>query len=47
MNDQKKTKGISEIVFILDATGSMSSCIDALKDNIHTCNRSPGLNRHS
>lgn len=32
---QQKVKGVVDIVFLLDATGSMASCIDALKDNIH------------
>lgn len=29
-----KTKGVVDIVFLLDVTGSMQSCIDALKNNI-------------
>src|SRR5207253_10259760 len=29
-----KAKGVVDIVFLLDATGSMQPCIDALKDNI-------------
>ncbi len=36
MTDQQqtKTKGVVDIVFLLDATGSMGPCIDALKTNI-------------
>ena len=29
-----KVKGVADIVFLLDVTGSMQPCIDALKDNI-------------
>lgn len=29
-----KTKGVADIVFLLDATGSMGPCIEALKQNI-------------
>jgi hypothetical protein len=29
-----KVKGIVDIVFLLDATGSMQPCIDAVKNNI-------------
>jgi len=36
MSDQQKTKGIVDIAFLLDATGSMGPCIDALKNNIQT-----------
>lgn len=37
MNAQtSKVKGIVDIVFLLDATGSMQPCIDALKTNIFT-----------
>ena len=32
--ETKKTKGVVDIVFLMDATGSMSDCIDALKDNV-------------
>ena len=32
----KKKKGVVDIVFLMDATGSMESCIDALKDNVTT-----------
>lgn len=30
----RKVKGVVDMVFLLDATGSMGSCIDALKTNI-------------
>jgi hypothetical protein len=33
---KEKVKGIVDIVFLLDATGSMKACIDAVKDNIET-----------
>ncbi|HOI54324.1 MAG TPA: VWA domain-containing protein [Phycisphaerae bacterium] len=38
MADQQgaKVKGIVDIVFLIDATGSMQPCIDALKANIST-----------
>lgn len=37
MSDQNnKTKGVVDIVFLLDVTGSMQPCIDALKNNIST-----------
>lgn len=36
MSEQQKTKGVVDIVFVIDATGSMSPCIDALKTNIQT-----------
>ena len=37
MADQnQKTKGVVDIVFLLDVTGSMQPCIDALKNNIAT-----------
>ena len=29
-----KTKGVADIVFLVDVTGSMSTCIDALRKNI-------------
>lgn len=32
----RKTKGVVDIVFLMDATGSMSDCIDALKENVST-----------
>lgn len=34
MTNQTKVKGIVDIVFLIDATGSMGTCIDALKNNI-------------
>ena len=34
MNQQPKVKGVADIVFLLDATGSMAPCIGAVKDNI-------------
>lgn len=33
---EKKVKGVADIVFLLDVTGSMESCIEALKTNIST-----------
>jgi hypothetical protein len=36
MSQQQKSRGIVDIVFLIDATGSMTSCIDAVKENIHT-----------
>ena len=33
-NGPDKKKGIADIVFLVDATGSMSSCIDGLKANL-------------
>src|SRR5262245_56764454 len=35
-DQQQKAKGVADIVFLLDATGSMAPCIDALKKNIET-----------
>jgi hypothetical protein len=35
-DQQQKVKGIVDIVFLLDVTGSMQPCIDALKTNIST-----------
>jgi hypothetical protein len=32
--NQKSTRGVADIVFLIDATGSMRSCIDALRNNI-------------
>ncbi|MFC1531316.1 VWA domain-containing protein, partial [Gemmatimonadota bacterium] len=29
-----KAKGVADIVFLMDATGSMADCIDKLKDNV-------------
>lgn len=34
MEQTSKVKGVVDIVFLIDATGSMSHCIDALKENI-------------
>ncbi|VTT96665.1 Uncharacterized protein OS=Microvirga lotononidis GN=MicloDRAFT_00033000 PE=4 SV=1: VWA_2 [Gemmataceae bacterium] len=34
MSQQPKVKGIADIVFLLDATGSMGPCIHAVKQNI-------------
>ena len=31
---QPKVKGVVDIVFLLDITGSMEPCINAVKDNI-------------
>jgi hypothetical protein len=36
MSQQPKVKGIADIVFLLDATGSMGPCINAVKRNIKT-----------
>ena len=36
MSQQPKVKGIADIVFLLDATGSMGPCIHAVKQNIKT-----------
>jgi hypothetical protein len=33
-DQQEKVKGVADIVFLLDVTGSMQPCIDALKNNI-------------
>ena len=33
---KKKVKGVVDIVFLIDATMSMSSCIEAVKNNINT-----------
>ena len=33
---QEKAKGVVDIIFLMDATGSMSPCIEALKNNIAT-----------
>jgi len=32
----RKTKGVVDVVFLMDATGSMTDCIDALKGNVST-----------
>lgn len=34
--EQKKVKGVVDLVILLDVTGSMQACIDALKTNIGT-----------
>jgi von Willebrand factor type A domain len=34
MSQQIKVKGVADIVFLLDATGSMAPCINAIKENI-------------
>ena len=31
---KKKVRGVADIVFLIDVTGSMQPCIDALKNNI-------------
>jgi hypothetical protein len=37
MQEQKaKAKGVVDIIFLIDKTGSMTPCIDALKENIST-----------
>lgn len=36
IGQQTKAKGVVDIVFVLDVSGSMQSCIDALKNNIST-----------
>ena len=36
MSEGKKTKGVVDVVFLMDATKSMEPCIDALKDNVAT-----------
>ena len=33
---RSKTKGVADIVFVVDISGSMSPCIDALRRNIET-----------
>jgi len=33
---QGKVKGVADIVFLMDATGSMATCIDKLKENLKT-----------
>src|SRR5665213_1726116 len=33
-DQQKKVKGVVDIVFLLDITGSMGHCIEAMKNNI-------------
>jgi len=43
-----KTKGVADLVFVVDVTGSMSTCIDALRKNIEafmdSLNRGDGNN---
>ena len=34
MTEEKKVKGVVDLVFLLDSTGSMQECIDGLKANI-------------
>ncbi|MGN0866482.1 MAG: hypothetical protein ACI4SG_02235 [Oligosphaeraceae bacterium] len=34
MSEEKKVKGVVDLVFLLDSTGSMQECIDGLKANI-------------
>ncbi len=36
MSQQPKVKGVVDIVFLIDVSGSMEPCIDALKTNIET-----------
>lgn len=36
MDQQQRTKGVADIVFLIDVTASMQPCIDALKNNIST-----------
>lgn len=36
MSSSQKAKGVADIVFLIDATGSMQPCIDALKENINS-----------
>lgn len=36
MSQQPKVKGVADIVFLIDATGSMGPCINAVKQNIKT-----------
>ena len=33
-DQQEKVKGVVDIVFLMDATGSMGNCIDKLKENV-------------
>ena len=35
-NQYNKAKGVADIVFLIDATGSMGNCIDGLKANLNT-----------
>lgn len=34
--EEKKVKGVVDVCFLIDATGSMQPCIDAIKDNIRS-----------
>ena len=34
MSQESKVRGVADIVFLIDVTGSMQPCIDALRDNI-------------
>jgi hypothetical protein len=34
MSQETKVRGVADIVFLIDVTGSMQPCIDALRDNI-------------
>jgi hypothetical protein len=36
VSQQPKVKGVADIVFLIDATGSMGPCINAVKQNIKT-----------
>jgi von Willebrand factor type A domain len=36
VSQQPKVKGVADIAFLLDATGSMGTCINAVKQNIKT-----------
>lgn len=36
MSQKEKVKGVADIVFLIDVTGSMAPCINALKENINT-----------
>ena len=34
MSQEVKVRGVADIVFVVDVTGSMQPCIDALRENI-------------
>jgi hypothetical protein len=36
VQERPKTKGVADIVFLIDVSGSMAPCIDALRKNIET-----------
>jgi len=36
IQERPKTKGVADIVFLIDVSGSMAPCIDALRKNIET-----------